>query len=106
MIKGGKFFPKGASQGEPLPDLPIGIRPGAHFKNFIDCVRSRKQDQLNAEILEGHRSSTMCHLANISYRLGRSLKFDPATERFVGDEEANKLLKRKYRAPFVIPDKV
>jgi len=74
-IKGGKFYPKGKSQPEPLPDLPIGIRPGDHFKNFIDCVRSRNQSELNAEILEGHLSAAMCHLANISYRLGHEVPF-------------------------------
>jgi len=152
MLKGGKFYPKGSSQGEPLPaDLALGIRPVNHFQNFIDCVRSRKQDQLNAEILEGHRSSAMCHLANISYRLGRhvpfeekpkelgdnehiaasvqaieeqlvgalgmdlkkftytlgaKLQFCPKEEKFLDNAEANKLLTRPYRAPFVVPEKV
>ncbi|HON01229.1 MAG TPA: gfo/Idh/MocA family oxidoreductase, partial [Acidobacteriota bacterium] len=50
--------------------------------------------------------AVLCHLANISYRLGRSLRFDPATERFVGDEEADAMLSRRYREPFVVPDKV
>ena len=71
----------------------------AHFENFIECVRSRKSDNLRAPIEEGHFSTTLCHLGNISYRVGRSVTFDGATERFVGDEEADKLLGRTYRAP-------
>jgi predicted dehydrogenase len=76
-----------------------------HFENFIDCVRSRKAEGLKAPLEDGHLSSTLCHLGNISYRVGRSLKFDGTTERFVGDEEADKLLGRSYRAPYVLPDK-
>ena len=83
-----------------------GAGAGDHFANFIDAVRSRKPDDLNAPVTVGHPSAALCHLANISYRLGRSLTFDPEKERFVGDDEANKLLMRKYRAPFVIPEKV
>jgi predicted dehydrogenase len=93
-----------AFEGE-LPPVG-GLGEGDHFANFIAAVRSRKPEDLNAQVTAGHLSSALCHLGNISYRLGRSLKFDPTTERFVGDEEANKLLKRKYRAPFVIPEKV
>jgi predicted dehydrogenase len=77
----------------------------AHFENFIEAVRSRKADGLKAPIEDGHLSTTLCHLGNISYRLGRSLKFDGATERFVGDEEADKLLSRSYRAPYSLPEK-
>jgi predicted dehydrogenase len=75
-----------------------------HFENFIECVRSRKVEDLKAPIEEGHLSTTLCHLGNISYRVGRSLKFDGATERFEGDEEADKLLSRTYRAPYLLPD--
>jgi predicted dehydrogenase len=77
----------------------------AHFENFIESVRSRKSDTLRAPIEEGHFSTTLCHLGNISYRLGRSVTFDGTTERFVGDEEADRLLSRVYRAPFVLPEK-
>ena len=62
-----------------------------HFQNFIECVRSRQAAKLTAPLEEGHLSTTLCHLGNISYRLGRSVKFDGATERFVGDEEADLL---------------
>ena len=68
-------------------------------------MRNRKTDDLKASIENGHLSTTLCHLGNISYRLGRSLKFDGANERFVGDEEADKLLSRKYRAPYSLSQK-
>jgi hypothetical protein len=78
----------------------------SHFANFINCVRSRNRAALHCEIEEGHLSTTLAHLANISFRLKRALKFDPATEKFVGDAEANAMLTRKYREPFSLPDSV
>jgi len=105
--------------GQKSPCLPTATRRGkdygritAHpdnWANFIDCVRSRNKSELSAPIEEGHMSSTLVHLANVSYRLGRTLNFDPATEQVVGDEEANRLLcdgDRGYREPFVVPEKV
>ena len=77
-----------------------------HFKNFIDCVHSRNQAGLNAPIEEGHISCALVHLANASYRLGRTINFDPETQQVIGDEEAQLLLRdaeRGYRAPFVVP---
>ncbi|HWT80750.1 MAG TPA: Gfo/Idh/MocA family oxidoreductase [Candidatus Methylomirabilis sp.] len=88
---------------------PQGHGRGDHFSNFIDCVRSRKVEELNAPIEEAHISCSLVHLANVSYRLGRSLRFDPETAQVIGDEEANHLLCEKdrgYRAPFVVPDQV
>jgi predicted dehydrogenase len=88
---------------------PHGKSGNDHFANFINCVRSRKTAELRAPIEEGHVSCALVHLANASYRLGRSLKFDPETERVVDDEEANRLLygvERAYREPFVVPDEV
>ena len=78
----------------------------SHFENFIQCVRSRKREDLHCEIEQGHLSTSLCHLANISFRTGRKLTFDPKTETFPGDEEANGFLKRKYREPYVVPDEV
>ena len=119
-----------------------------HFKNFIHACRSRRHEDLNADILEGHLSSALCHTGNISYRLGHketpgailekikgdtfaaesyermkehlaknevdikkdkltigpSLKFDPKKEVFIDNDEANALVKDKYRAPFVVPE--
>src|SRR5579875_1483066 len=77
----------------------------AHFKNFIDCVVSRNQADLHAPIEEGHISCALIHLANASYRLRRTLHFNPETQEVIGDEEAARLLRdgdRGYRPPFVI----
>ena len=67
-----------------------------HFKNFIDCVVSRKKADLNAPIEEGHISCGLMHLANASYRLGRTINFDPETEQVIGDKEAEELLRDGY----------
>jgi len=76
-----------------------------HLKNFFECVKTRKKPNLDIE--DGHLDVVLCHLANISYRVGnRKLRFDGASERFIDDDEANKYLKRTYRKPWVIPDKV
>ena len=88
---------------------PRGHSGDDHFANFIKCVRSRKTEELTAPIREGHISCALVHLANASYRLGRTLQVNPDTEEVVGDEEAARLLSgrdRGYRAPFVIPDEV
>ena len=121
-----------------------------HYGNFLKAVRSRKTSDLNADILEGHLSSALCHTSNISYRLGAKkspgeirekikgdkdalptfermvehlkanevnldmdkatlgvvLKMDVKSEKFPGQDEANALLTRKYRAPFIVPEKV
>ncbi len=123
---------------------------GVHFANFVKAIRSGKASELNGDILEGHLSSALCHLANISYRLGteqpfskkskafgddraaaeslertaehlkdnrvpldetnyrlgRRLTIDVKKERFVGDKDADALLTREYRKPFVVPEKV
>ena len=151
MVAGGKFFPKGKTDGQPVPKVAHDVKIGGdHFANFISAVRSRKTDDLHADIAVGHVSAGLCHLSNISYRLGKDSAFDPksgavsgnetateslgrmaehlkdsgikfdgsnlrvgrkldfdgATEKFTNDAEANKLLTRAYRAPFVVPDKV
>ena len=121
-----------------------------HYQNFIGAVRSRQIEDLNADILQGHLSSALCHTGNISYRLGKKagngaareqlkghtgleeafdrmvehlrknevdldasqltvgvgLKMDPATERFLDNADANALLTREYRKPFVVPERV
>jgi predicted dehydrogenase len=74
-----------------------------HQDNFIDCIRKRKKPNADVEI--GHHSVLLCHMANISYRLGnRQLDFDPKTESFTNNDQANKYLKRKYRKPWVVPE--
>jgi predicted dehydrogenase len=76
----------------------------AHVENFVSCIRSREKP--HADIEQGHISATLCHLANISHRLGnRKLQFDADREVF-DDKEANPYLRRSYRAPWVMPEKV
>jgi predicted dehydrogenase len=149
-IAGGKFVAKNGKE-EPLSKDERRRGRSDHFANFIAAVRSRKVSDLNADILEGHLSSALCHLANISYRLGdqvpfnsqtkafgdnkeaydalarmeeylmkgnglkidettyrlgRRLTVDAKSETFIGDPDANKLLTRNYRSPFVVPEKV
>ena len=78
----------------------------AHFFNFINALNSGNWMDLTADIIEGHKSTTMVHLANISYRTGRELTFDSHSERFVDDDQANGYLTRDYRYPYVVPEKV
>lgn len=66
-----------------------------HIENFLDCVRTGKIP--NSEIEEGQKSTLLCHLGNISYKLGRMLRFDPATKKIVGDADAQALWGREYR---------
>jgi len=154
VIKDGQFFPKGKSVGEPIEGAPLGgfaDMGRLHFRNFIDCMRSRKREDVNGEILEGHQSTLLGHLGNISYRLGkevrfdgqpqifaddkparqafedmqqhlaaatgkelagttyrfgRTLRFDAKAENFPSDEDANRMLTRPYRKPFVVPEQV
>ena len=77
-----------------------------HFENFIQAVRSRKREDLHAEIEEGFLSASLCHLANASYITERTLQFDPDTLRCLHDDEANAYLMGQYRSPFVVPDEV
>ncbi len=92
--------------GEGAEPGPANKGKDNHYANFIECVRSRKAADLHAPAREAHMSAALVHLANVSYRLGRTLHFDPATERVTGDEEANRLLHeedRGYRKGFEIP---
>ncbi len=91
-------------QHGPAPSAPS---EGNNWANFIQAVRSRKYSDLNAPMEEAVPSVVLIHLANISYRLGRSLHFDPETLACKGDAEANRMFTRaSYRAPFVVPEKV
>ena len=76
-----------------------------HRANFVDCVRSREMP--NADIEIGHHSAVLAHLGNLGVRLGgRRLVFDAETETISGDAEANALLTRSYRPPYVVPEEV
>jgi hypothetical protein len=153
IIAGTQYFPRRGKGPAPLPrvaDVRRGPGGGDHFANFVAAVRSRRREDLNADILEGHYSSALCHLANISYRLGEQVPFNPRTralgdnrdatetlarmeehlgqgnhlrlqdltcrvgrrlqidaaaERFVRDDQANRMLTRAYRAPFTVPER-
>ena len=151
VLREGKFFANGKEEGVAIEGIEAKVAPNGPFGNFIDCVRSRKLEDLNADILQGHYSAALCHLGNISYRLGQQvpfskapeayfsnpqvqeswntiqknlvaalgvkleemtyqlgprLEFDAASEKFVSNEAADKLLTRDYRAPFVVPQTV
>jgi predicted dehydrogenase len=89
-------------QPEPEPAYPADID---HFANFADAVRARDPKLLHAEIEETALSTAYCHLGNIAYRVKRELDFDPRTMRF-RDSDANKLISREYREPYVVPENV
>ncbi len=91
--------PSAFEEGSPISNLP-------HFRNWVLAVRSRRREDLSAEIEQGHYSSALCHLANIAYRVDRTVKFDPQSEKFVGDAEADALLTRPEREGFVVPTAV
>jgi len=77
-----------------------------HYRNFVECVRSRNADAITAPPIEGHWSSALSHYALTGARVNRVLEIDPATELVKNDDEANSYLTRKYRAPFTVPETV
>jgi predicted dehydrogenase len=85
---------------------PTATKRDEHWANFIGAVRSRKRQDLTAEVEEGALSCNLMHLANISYRVGRTLHWDASKMACKDDDEANKMLTRAYRAPFVVPKHV
>jgi len=150
ILREGRFFPKGSDK--PV-ELKVDVKPrsGNPFRNFIDCIRSGRREDLDADILDGHLSSALCHLGNISWRLGHQvpgttkpdflgwheevakswdvitttlkgtlgldiakttyqlgaeLYYDAEKEKFVNNPEADKLLTRDYREPFVVTKEV
>ena len=74
------------------------VKSRDHYRNFLECVRSREKPICDAEV--GHRSSTVCNLGNIAMLLGRKLQWDPEKERFLNDDEANKMVAREMRGPW------
>jgi predicted dehydrogenase len=105
VVNGGKWQTFMGANSEPGPSGPTKDAHGVdHFQNFVEAMKTRNAATLNAPVEEGHLSSALCHLANISYRLGRKLHFDAKSERFVGDNGADWLLTRDYRSPYAVPE--
>jgi len=92
--------------GEKREPGETGSGLGNHYENFVNAIRSPAPATFNEGIEDGFHSCAVIHLGNIAYRLGRTLTFDPVTLTFPGDAEANALLTREYRTPYVVPDKV
>lgn len=105
IFRGGyECDPKGLDQG-PLPKGAIRVtKSDNHMQNFYDCVVSRKDPIMNVE--SGHRVATLCHLGNIARWLGRPLKWDPETEVFPGDDEANQFIDVPKRKGYELPKQV
>ena len=90
------IYPKDGGVGQTVKG-----RPEEHEKNFLECVKSRKRPNADVEI--GRLSTTLCHLGNISHHLKRDVRFDPKTETFGNDKEANAYLTKQYRSPYNLP---
>jgi predicted dehydrogenase len=102
-----EVYPEGAKNpAPPLSKLDDVDRYGedqlSHFHNFFGAIRANRRDLLTADIEETYASTAITLLSNISYRLKREVRFDSATHRFTGDEEANAMLVGTYRAPFTV----
>jgi hypothetical protein len=80
VIRNAMLYPKGGGPAVDLHPEPVPVTPGGTFGSFIECVRSRRREAVNAPILAGHYSSALAHLANISYRLGREVPFSHEPE--------------------------
>jgi hypothetical protein len=87
MITDGKFHPRKGGQAEPLARFDVKVTPGGAWGSFLHAVRSRKVEDLNADVEHGHYSSGLCHLANISYRLGTQVPFDRKAKALGDDRE-------------------
>ena len=104
--KGTIFVSRGYIRTEPETILETPLGPDAihldrhkrHHDDWVDCIRDRSRPVADAEI--GHRTNTVCQLANIAYVLKRPLKWDPAKEEFPSDDEANRMLSRPMRSPW------
>jgi predicted dehydrogenase len=150
VIRGGKLYPNNGGDAVRV-EGEATVAPDGPFGSFIAAVRSRDKSMVNGDVETAHYSAALCHLGNISYRLGKPvsfdgrpsllgdnaqvieafnnvvenlqavdvvmddtatyqlgpvLSFDPASEQFVDNDEANQLLTRPYRAPFIVPENV
>lgn len=86
--------------GERIIKLYKGKEPGDHMRNFFECLEDRQQPI--SDVVTHHRTMTSCHLCNIALMLGRALRWDPDKERFIGDEQANRLISRHQRQPYAL----
>lgn len=86
------------TQGVDLSPVGTGDATTNHVRDFVNCVKSRKQPRSNA--LAAGQAHIACHAAYIAFQLGRKLTFDPATDSFVGDDEANRMRSRAMREPW------
>ena len=89
-----------ALAGGKAPGEMFGIDPAKHVREFIDSVKSRKPTAVNSTVTR--TTEVACHASAISWKLGRKLKFDPKSEKFVGDDEANTYLSYERRKPYTI----
>ena len=95
---GGCFVDDAIRAYVPPEDGVHPFRSPGHVRNFLDCVKSREKPVMDIHF--GHRVATLCNLADISYRVGRTLAFDPESETIVNDEQANRLLHTPGRGPW------
>jgi predicted dehydrogenase len=94
--EGWKVYRKGK-----VVEAAAKLSEGSHTKNFLDCIKSRMPPNSDVEI--GRLSTMICHLGNISHHLRRDIHFDPKTETFGDDKEANSWLTKNYREPYTLP---
>ena len=114
IATGGLFKVYMGKSKEHVPEYKAPQEPTKNFRpidriqltNWVDAIRAGKPELLNAEIEDIHISNAFCHLANTSYRLGRELTFDPSSETFASDEQANQMLSRSYHKDFQLPERV
>lgn len=98
--KGWRVYPRDRGTG-PGEEVANDRQSGAHERNFIECVKSRQDPNATIEI--GRLSTTICHLGNICTHLRRDVVFDPETETFGNDKEANAYLTKEHRKPYTLP---
>lgn len=92
-----KVYPE-SLRGERILRAGAGTHPGTHLREFLDCVKSRAQPAANGDVAcQSHIAS---HAAYIAWQLGRKLKYDPARNEFIGDDEANRMRARAKREPW------
>ena len=89
---------------EEKADRTAGDPTGLHMQNFLTCVMSRQEQNLHDPLVNAVPSANLCHMANISYRVGRALKIEPGpVPKFTGDQEATKMVSRPvYRKPYEV----